>query len=99
LGTISTGGQSNQKACRKPPEIIAQPKTPQEYREKWKKVNVNGRIAITIDENGNVSEARILQVSPKEAAEALLATAKTVTFKPRPGCGNFKTEMNFSVNQ
>jgi len=99
FGALSTGAQSNQNACRKPPEITSQPKTPQEYREKWKKVNVRGRIAITIDEDGLVSEAKLLEASPKEAADALLATAKAVRFKPRPGCGTFKTEMIFTVNQ
>jgi TonB family protein len=99
FGALSTGAQSNQKACRKSPEITSQPKTPQEYREKWKKVSVRGRIAITIDEDGHVSEAKLLEASPKEAADALLATAKTVSFKPRPGCGTFKTEMIFTVNE
>ena len=60
---------------------------------------MHGRIAITIDEDGQVSEARLLEASPKEAADALLATAKTIAFKPRPGCGTFKTEMIFTVNR
>ena len=99
IGALSTSGQGNQKACRKPPEIATQPKTPQEYREKWKKVRAQGRIAITIDQDGHVSEAKLLEASPKEAADALLATAKTAKFKPRPGCGAFKTEMIFTVNE
>ncbi len=99
IGALSTSGQGNQKACRKPPEIATQPKTPQEYREKWKKVRAQGWIAITIDQDGHVSEAKLLEASPKEAAEALLATAKTIAFKPRQGCGAFKTEMIFTVNE
>ena len=63
----------------------------------WK--NVHGRVAIAIDEDGHISEAKLVEASPKEAADALLATAETATFKPRPGCGPFKTEMNFSVNE
>jgi TonB family protein len=98
FSALSADGQSNQKACRKPPEIASQPKTPPEYREKWKKVNVRGRVAITIDEDGQVSEAKLLEASPKEAADALLATTKTINFKPRPGCGTFKTEMIFTLN-
>lgn len=73
--------------------------TPKEYREKWKKLKVQGRVAIAIDEDGHVSEAKLIEASPKEAADALLATAKTITFKPRPGCGSFKTEMIFTLNQ
>jgi TonB family protein len=96
---LSADGQSNQKACRKPPEMATQPKTPQEYREKWKKLKAQGKIAIAIDEDGHVSEAKLIEASPKEAADALLATAKTASFKPRPGCGIFKTEIVFSLNQ
>jgi len=96
---LSADGQSNQKACRKPPEMTTQPKTPQEYREKWKKLKAQGKIAIAIDEDGHVSEAKLIEASPREAADALLATAKTANFKPRPGCGTFRTEMIFSVNE
>ncbi len=99
FGALSADGQSNQKACAKPPKIVNQPKTPQEYREKWKKLKVQGKVAIAIEEDGHVSEARVLAVSPKEAADALLATAKTVSFKPRPGCGTFKIEMIFNLDQ
>ena len=99
FGAFSASGQSSQKACRKPPEIVTQPKTPPEYRDRWKRVNIRGKVAITIDEDGQVSEAKVLEASPKEAAEALLAGAKTIKFKPRPGCGTFKTEMIFTLNQ
>src|SRR5689334_662881 len=93
LWGFPTYGQSEPKACRKPPKILNQPKTPEEYREKWKKLRVQGKVAIVVDEEGHVSEAKVLEASPKEAADALLASAKTISFKPRPGCGPFKTEM------
>jgi TonB family protein len=99
FGAPPAAGQRNQKSCRKPPELATPPKTPQEYREKRKKLKVQGKIAIAIDEDGHVSEARLVEASPKEAADALLATAKTASFKPRPGCGTFRTEMTFSVNE
>jgi TonB family protein len=54
---------------------------------------------ITIKEDGQVSDAKVLEASPKEAAEALLASAKTIKFKPRPGCGTFNTEMIFTLNE
>ena len=98
LAASPSRGQSNPKACRKPPAILSQPKPP-EYRENGKKRKAEGKVAITIDEDGHVSDARVLEASPKEAADALLATAKTITFKPRPGCSNFKTEMVFVLNQ
>ena len=97
--TPTATGQSNSKACSKPPEIATQPKTPQEYRGKWKKGQVHGRVAIVIDEDGHVVEAKLMEVSPKEAGDALLATAKTITFKPRPGCGSLKTDMIFTVSE
>jgi TonB family protein len=99
FGALSANGQSNQKACRKPPEIASPAMTPKEYREKWKKLKVQGRVAIAIDEDGHVIEAKLIEASPKEAGDAVLATAKTASFKPRPGCGTFRTEIVFSVNQ
>jgi len=98
-GGLSTFGQNVPNECRKPLKILNQPKTPEEYRDKWKKLKAQGKVALTIDEDGHVSEARVLEASPNEAADALLATARTITFKPRPGCGTFKTEMFFALNQ
>ncbi|HEV2195476.1 MAG TPA: TonB family protein [Candidatus Acidoferrum sp.] len=98
LAGLPARGQSDPKACRKPPKILSQPKPP-EYRENGKKRKAQGKVAITIDEDGHVSEAKVLEASPKEAGDALLATAKTITFLPRPGCGTFKTEMVFVLNQ
>ncbi|HEY6945122.1 MAG TPA: TonB family protein [Candidatus Acidoferrum sp.] len=99
LAGFAARGQSDPKACRKPPTILNQPKTPEEYRERWKKMRAQGKVAITIGEDGHVSDAKVLEASPKDAADALLATAKTITFKPRSGCGTFKTEMVFSLNK
>lgn len=99
LAALPTSGQSDPKACRKPPKILNQAKTPEEYRERWKKLNVRGKVAITIDEDGHVSEAKVLEASPADAADALVATAKTIAFRPRPGCGSFKTDMFFTLNQ
>ncbi len=79
--------------------MVTPPKTPQEYREKWKKLKAQGKVAIAIEEDGHISEAKVLEASPKEAADAVLATAKSASFKPRPGCGTFRTEIIFSVNE
>ena len=98
LAGLPARGQSDPKTCRKPPKILSQPKLP-EYRDNGKKRKAQGKVAITIDEDGHVSEAKVLEASAKEAADALLATAKTIAFKPRPGCGTFKTEIVFSLNQ
>ena len=60
---------------------------------------MQGKVAITIGEDGHVSDAKVFEASPKEAAVALLASAKTITVKPRPGCGTFKVEIIFSLNE
>ena len=99
LADLPAAGQSEPKACRKPPKILSQPKTPEEFREKWKNGRAQGKVAIAIGEDGHVSEAKVLEASPKDAADAPLATAKSITFQPRPGCGSFKTEMFFTLNQ
>jgi len=99
LAASPANGQNISRACHKVPEIATQPRTPLEYRGKWKKGHVQGRVAIAVDEDGHVFEAKLVEAFPKEAADALLATAKTIAFKPRPGCGTFKTEMIFSVSE
>jgi len=73
--------------------------TPKEYREKWKKLKVQGRVAIAMDEDSHVIEAKLIEASLKEAGDAVLATAKTASSKPRPGCGTFKTEIVSSAKQ
>ncbi len=103
LGLCSNGypaiGQNKKSDCKHPPKILSHPKFSDEDRSKWKGKSVRGRVAIVVSEEGDVTQARVVSASPKEAAESLLNAAKQAKFGPRPGCGELKTEVVFSQNQ
>lgn len=88
--------QEKKKECGKPPKIVSQPRFPKEDQKKAKKLHVEGNVALTIDEDGNVADANVVTVSPKQGADLLLALAKSIKFAPRPGCGSLKSDMHFS---
>ena len=55
-----------------------------------------GTVAVTISEDGNVIDAKVLRAPSDDAAELLTHFVKTFKFKARPGCGDFRTQMNFA---
>jgi TonB family protein len=91
--------QNKKNDCKHPPKILSQPKLSDEDRSKWKGKSVTGRVAIVVSEEGDVTQARVVSASPKEAAESLLNAAKQAKFAPRSGCGDLNTEVVFSPNQ
>jgi len=91
--------QNKKNNCKHPPKIVFQPRFSDEGQKKWKGKSVSGKIAIGISEEGDVTQARVLAASPKEAAESLVNTVKQMKFEPRQGCGELKTEIFFSPNQ
>lgn len=91
--------QNKKNDCKQPPKILSQPKFSDEDRSKWKGKSVTGKVALVISEEGEVTQARVVSVSPKEAAESLYNAAKQAKFSPRSGCGDLKTEVIFSLNQ
>ncbi len=99
LGVGPAMAQNKKNDGKHPPKILSQPKFPDEDRSKWKGKSVTGRVAIVVSEEGDVSQARVVSASPKEAADSLLNAARQAKFAPRPGCGDLKTEVVFSLNQ
>jgi TonB family protein len=102
LAGVSIGpaiAQNKKNDCKHPPKILSQPKFSDEDRSRWKGKSVSGRVAIVVSEEGDVTQARAVSASPKEAEESLLNAAKQAKFTPRPGCGDLKTEVVFSLNQ
>jgi len=91
--------QNKKNDCKHPPKILSQPKFSDQDRSKWKGKSVTGRVAIVVSEEGDVTQARVVSASPKEAAESLFNAAKQAKFAPRPACGDLKTEVVFSLNQ
>ena len=99
LGIGPAMAQNKKNDCKHPPKILSQPKFSDEDRSKWKGKSVSGRVTIVVSEEGDVTQARVVSASPKEAAESLFNAAKQAKFTPRPGCGDLKTEVVFSQNQ
>ena len=91
--------QNKKDDCKHQPKILSQPTFSDEDRSKWKGKSVTGRVAIVVSQEGDITQARVVSASPKEAAESLLDAAKRAKFAPRPGCGDLKTEVVFSLNQ
>ncbi|MGB2675618.1 MAG: hypothetical protein WAN12_00865 [Candidatus Acidiferrum sp.] len=105
LAFVSSSGANLAKAqnkkndCGHPLKILSQARFSDEDRAKWKGKSVTGKVAIVASEEGDVSQARVLAASSKEATEALLNAAKQMKFEPRRGCGELKTEIYFSPSE
>jgi len=87
--------QSTKNDCGRPPKIILKPQFSDDDQQKWEGKSIRGRVAIVVDENGDVTEARLISASPKEAGEAMVNAAKHAKFQSRSGCGALKTEIFF----
>src|SRR2546429_92425 len=83
--------------CGKPPEIVSRTKMTKEEQEKARKLRAQGSVAVSISEDGDVVEAKVVRASSFEAADLLLARTKSMKFKARPGCGTFKTTINYNL--
>jgi len=93
----SVASEKKESACTKPPELIPGPKPSKEEEKKARELRAQGTVAISISEEGDVVDASVVRSSSREAADALLARAKSMKFKPRPGCGIFKTAVNYTL--
>lgn len=94
---MPAAGQQKKTGCSKPPEFVPPPKQSKEEKQKQPKTKVQGTVAIEISEDGQVVEAKAIRPSSGEAADQLVSLAKSMKFKPRPGCGAFKTVVNYDI--
>ena|SRR5438128_9819460 len=94
----AVAAKRRQSPCGKPPDLVSKTPFPKEERDKAKKIRVHGAVAIEISEDGDVVEARVVRASSDEAGRLLIDLAKGMKFKPRPGCGPFKTIVNFNLS-
>ena len=92
-------GQNKKNNCNHPPKMLSQPSLSDEDRAKLKGKAVSGKVAMVINENGDVAEAKVISAAPPDAAEPLLNAAKRAKFAPRPGCGDLKTEVFFNLDR
>jgi hypothetical protein len=98
LNSFGACGQQKKSPCDKPPQIASQPSSPDDSA-KLKMFKVVGTVILLIDEAGDVIETKIHSVHPEAARDSLIAVAKTVKFKTRPGCGTLQVVMVFNSDQ
>ncbi len=84
--------------CGQPPQLVPGPKVSKEEQRTRYRERVQGVIAVAINEEGEVVEVRVVRASSKEAATLLVNRVKSMKFKPRPGCGVYKTEVSFTLS-
>jgi len=85
--------------CSKPPESIPGPKPSKEKQKKMRNMRYQGLIAAEVSESGDVVDAKVVHASSEEAAKFLVEHVSSMKFKPRPGCGLFKIQMNFTLSE
>ncbi len=83
--------------CGQPPELIPATKPSKESRAKMHEERLQGSIAAEISESGDVVAAKVIHASSDKAGKFLLDLVKAMKFKPRPGCGLYRTQFNFSL--
>jgi TonB family protein len=54
-------------------------------------------VNISISEDGDVIDAKVVQASSDEAVDLLLAFARSAKFKPRAGCGITHAAINYTL--
>jgi hypothetical protein len=83
--------------CSKPPDLVSKRPLSKEEQDRASKIRVQGSVAIVISEDGDVVEAKATRASSNEAGKILVHLVQGFKFKSRPGCGPFKTVVNFSL--
>ncbi|MGB9071247.1 MAG: hypothetical protein WCC22_01130 [Terriglobales bacterium] len=89
--------------CDKPREIASAPQLSKEEQAKARKIRAQGMVDISISEDGDVIEAKVVRAYSREerdlreAADLLLAFARSAKFKPRTGCGTTHAKINYTL--
>lgn len=84
--------------CTKPRELLSKPQLSKEDQKKAHQIRAQGMVAISITEEGDVADAKIVRASSADAMGFLLAQARSMRFKPRLGCGVTHTTINFTFS-
>jgi hypothetical protein len=93
-----TKAQSNKTACGAPVKWMVPPKFTEGDIAKWKDKDLTGTVSLVVSEGGDIIQARIRSVKPKEAAQAFLSAVQQGKFQPRLGCGDWKIEVTFKLH-
>lgn len=90
-------GQAKKDSCNQPPKLIFKPHLSPEDVARIKSSSLTGRVAVLVDENGNVAVAKVISANPKEGANVLYEAVMVAKFKERPGCAPFKMDFIFNI--
>lgn len=90
--------QSKKTECGKPPKIVFHPKMSEEDVASVKSSSLQGKVFVTVNEDGDVTEAKVLAATPKQGAQLLYKAVMLTKFEPRPGCGPLKIEFTFNLS-
>ena len=91
------GDKHKGPTCDKPREIASRPQLSKADEAKARKIRAQGYVNISISEEGDVIDAKVVQASSPEAVDLLLTFARTAKFKPRPGCGITHGAINYTL--
>ena len=98
ISSSAIGGDKHTASpCDKPREIVSAPQLSKEEQAKARKIRAQGMVDISISEDGDVIEAKVVRASSREAVDLLLAFARSAKFKPRTGCGTTHTAINYTL--
>jgi hypothetical protein len=89
--------QSKKSECGKPPRIVFHPKMSEEDVASIKSSSLRGKVVVVVNDNGDVTEAKVVAATPKQGAQFLSKAVMLAKFEPRPGCGPLKIEFTFNL--
>ena len=91
------GDKHKKSPCDKPLEMASAPQWSKEDQAKARKIRAQGFVNISVNEEGDVVDAKVANSSSPEAVDLLLAFARSAKFKPRPGCGSTHSGINYTL--
>ena len=92
-----TQAQGKKPVCGAPVKWMVPPKFTEGDIAKWKDKELSGTVNLLVGEGGEIIQARVRSVKPKEATAAFLSAVQQGKFQPRPGCGDWKIEVTFKL--
>src|SRR5712692_6074405 len=93
------GDKHEDSPCDKPREIASAPHLSKRRtgESSQDKIRAQDMVNISISEDGDVIEAKVVGASSDEAVDVLLTFARSAKFKPRAGCGTTHAVINYTL--
>lgn len=89
--------KKNPSSCDRSVEFLSKQQSLSKEAKKVHQIRAQGRVAIVVNADGDVVGAKAISASSAEAVDLLPSQARTMKFKPRPGCGTSDTTMYFTL--